>query len=381
MPCNPLPGSQVSDSWHADRGGGRQHLGIDLMGSPGSIVYAYTDGCIGTKLSGGVDPGMMGVRLAGGDGNHYFYNHLEPGSLIVQPGECVKAGQPIARIGDPSKYGYSFPSHLHFSINEGYSNAQNPYPLLTGAPGCGSGGPTDLEQAADAPKVGAPPQPESLDPTAANSNAFDQNQGNVRDRFYLTGETVRNFLTGQDTSAQSDVPQITPAEQRKTPMEQLADQMQAQGVTPDQPQQMAPTNGNPATYGGWAQMFLGALGAPDNPQNRALMIAWMRREGTHATWNPLATTQGGFNSTGAINSVGVKNYASALDGIAAEIHALQNGRYPTILAGLMQGNPDLALSNQDEWRTWGSGDIRSIYVDVSSSLDQWANQTHRAAGG
>ena len=44
------------------------------------------------------------------------YSHLQQGSLLVQPGQYVHAGQPIARVGSS---GWSWEPHLHFQAQEG----------------------------------------------------------------------------------------------------------------------------------------------------------------------------------------------------------------------------------------------------------------------
>jgi hypothetical protein len=51
-----------------------------------------------------------------GDGNYAFYAHLQPGSLTVKPGDELKSGQTIAKLGNS---GNSDAPHLHFHLMDG----------------------------------------------------------------------------------------------------------------------------------------------------------------------------------------------------------------------------------------------------------------------
>jgi hypothetical protein len=53
------------------------------------------------------------VILALGGGRYAFYAHLEPGSVRVRPGQRVRAGQVIGRLGNS---GSSTGPHLHFHV-------------------------------------------------------------------------------------------------------------------------------------------------------------------------------------------------------------------------------------------------------------------------
>jgi hypothetical protein len=62
------------------------------------------------------------IFLEHNSGEHSFYAHLQPGSLLVKAGERVKRAQPIARLGHS---GNSTEPHLHFHVVDG------PDPLLS----------------------------------------------------------------------------------------------------------------------------------------------------------------------------------------------------------------------------------------------------------
>jgi len=109
--------------------------------------------------------------------------------------------------------------------------------------------------------------------------------------------------------------------------------------------------------GQWAYDFLTKLGMPVTNENVRAMKAWQQAEGTAARFNPLATTQGGFAGSTNFNSVGVKNFASYEDGIAANVKVIQNGRYGNILAALRSGNDAMAVARAIKASPWGSGGL------------------------
>jgi hypothetical protein len=104
----------------------------------------------------------------------------------------------------------------------------------------------------------------------------------------------------------------------------------------------------------WAHDFLTRLGMPVTSENVRAVVAWEKAEGTRAQYNPLATTQGMPGAT-RFNSVGVKNYLSYDDGIAANIKAITNGRYENVLAALRAGNSAEAVAQAIAASPWGTG--------------------------
>lgn len=95
---------------------------------------------------------------------------------------------------------------------------------------------------------------------------------------------------------------------------------------------------------------------PKTAENQRALIAWARAEGTSASFNPLATTQG---ATGAsnFNSVGVKNYPSYEVGLDATVKTLRNGRYENILAALRRGTNAMEVGQAVEDSPWGTGGL------------------------
>jgi len=77
----------------------------------GQVMYAQPYGW-------GTDGGTVVVRHTFSDGSVgynatilSFYGHLDPPSVSLRAGDCVKRGDPVGQIGRPP-----FPTHLHFEI-------------------------------------------------------------------------------------------------------------------------------------------------------------------------------------------------------------------------------------------------------------------------
>jgi murein DD-endopeptidase MepM/ murein hydrolase activator NlpD len=100
---------------------GRLHAGIDLAGPTGSTIVAATDGCISYA-------GPMGgygevMQISDWDGTETVYGHM---SSYIRTSGCVKAGQPIARVGST---GDATGPHLHFEVRVN-GVPVNPVPFL-----------------------------------------------------------------------------------------------------------------------------------------------------------------------------------------------------------------------------------------------------------
>lgn len=125
-----------------------------------------------------------------------------------------------------------------------------------------------------------------------------------------------------------------------------------------------------------AQAIVLALGAPLTVANLKMVAAWSYCEKPHEVgqawqWNnPLNTTRACCGWIGEANSIGVKIYPSPSAGIEATITTLQNGDYPTLVAGLMESNPTLFFSaaGAAEMATWGTS-MACVASDFATMTD------------
>lgn len=122
------------DSYGYPRGGGRVHLGVDIIAPEGKLLYAAVSGTI-TKVYADY-PGSMagnGVRLSMDDGTYLFYAHMVGVADGIAVGAKVKAGQVVGAVGST---GNSGTNHLHLEVHPQGGAAVNPYPLVKAIDGC-----------------------------------------------------------------------------------------------------------------------------------------------------------------------------------------------------------------------------------------------------
>ena len=120
-----------SDTWHAPRGGGRLHEGVDIIGARGLAIYAVVDGTITRMLTGGALSGNS-IRLTAPDGTYFFYAHLDGFAAGLATGQTVRAGQIIGYNGSTG----ATTAHLHFEIHPQGGAAVNPYPIVKAVDAC-----------------------------------------------------------------------------------------------------------------------------------------------------------------------------------------------------------------------------------------------------
>ncbi|MFZ0545108.1 MAG: peptidoglycan DD-metalloendopeptidase family protein [Candidatus Promineifilaceae bacterium] len=110
------------DKFHA----GEDWWGVRGRSSFGEPVYSIGHGLVTYAEPEGWnrDKGVIIIRHTFADGSTVlsFYGHLDPPSVLLEPGDCVERGEQIGQIGQP----LSSP-HLHFEIR-----TQAPYQTLTG---------------------------------------------------------------------------------------------------------------------------------------------------------------------------------------------------------------------------------------------------------
>jgi murein DD-endopeptidase MepM/ murein hydrolase activator NlpD len=116
----------------ADRDGGkRKHQGQDVSAPEGTPLVAARGGVVrhtGDQPSGA---GIYVVIRGAGESRDYVYMHLQENSLAVRPGDTVRTGSVIGRVGNT---GASSGAHLHFEIWQGAwqggGTPIDPLPLL-----------------------------------------------------------------------------------------------------------------------------------------------------------------------------------------------------------------------------------------------------------
>lgn len=115
--------------------------GVEVRAAAAGIVDGLRDGMpdrsldeAGREALGGRSCGN-GIRLDHGDGWSTWYCHLRRGSLMVQQGDRVAAGQVLALVGLSGET--TFP-HLHFDLRQG-ERAVDPF-VGEGARECGQEG-------------------------------------------------------------------------------------------------------------------------------------------------------------------------------------------------------------------------------------------------
>jgi peptidoglycan hydrolase-like protein with peptidoglycan-binding domain len=144
-----------ADTWHYPRGGGRLHIGVDIIAPEGNLIYAVTDGTITRMFREGSNSMTgNGLRLTmdDGSGTYFFYAHLKDFAPGIAEGTRVVAGQ---ILGTNGKTGNAGVPHLHFEIHPGGVAPVNPYPFVKAVDGCRT--------------TTVPPQPTSLGQLAAQA--------------------------------------------------------------------------------------------------------------------------------------------------------------------------------------------------------------------
>lgn len=110
---------------------------------------------------------------------------------------------------------------------------------------------------------------------------------------------------------------------------------------------------------GWKIAVLKGIGAPVTENNLALLRAWQLAEGggtmNAANFNPLNTTQDAQGAS-SINSVGVKSYRNARQGIQATIKTLLNGYYEPIVGNLRRSASPARTAQAIAASPWGTGE-------------------------
>jgi murein DD-endopeptidase MepM/ murein hydrolase activator NlpD len=112
--CPVMGPVRIGQGWGAPRDGGRRHQGIDLLAPAGTPLVAVTSGHISRLSNQDRGRGGISVWLRDTRGTAYYYAHNQHN--LVRPGQRVRAGQLVARVGSTGN-ARGGPPHLHFQIH------------------------------------------------------------------------------------------------------------------------------------------------------------------------------------------------------------------------------------------------------------------------
>jgi murein DD-endopeptidase MepM/ murein hydrolase activator NlpD len=125
------PPYAYSDTYGADRMNGtqyqHQHQGVDIFASEGQPVIATKRGVVysvGVARLGG-----NRLWLKDGDGNCYYYAHLQAFAATVYERKVVEAGEVLGFVGTTGN-ARGTPPHLHYEIHPNCQGPTNPTPIL-----------------------------------------------------------------------------------------------------------------------------------------------------------------------------------------------------------------------------------------------------------
>lgn len=97
VPVKGVSPSQIADTWHAPRSGGRQHKGQDIFAKRGTKVTSATDGIV--IRIGKNDLGGNTVSILGAGGRVYYYAHLDGYAENLNIGNLVSSETVIGYVG------------------------------------------------------------------------------------------------------------------------------------------------------------------------------------------------------------------------------------------------------------------------------------------
>ena len=125
MPVRGVEPQRLRDTWHAARGAGRKHEGIDIFAARGTPVHSATEGIVlrvGTNRLGG-----RVVWVLGPGGQRHYYAHLDR-FADISAGLQGRAGTVLGYVGT-SGNAAGTPPHLHYGVYE-TGGPINPFQIL-----------------------------------------------------------------------------------------------------------------------------------------------------------------------------------------------------------------------------------------------------------
>lgn len=117
-----------SDDFGDPRGQG-PHQGNDIIGKMGTQLVSCVDGTISRLTRTETGLGGIWIWIVDGQGNEYYYAHMESISPEIKAGSRVTAGQPVGTMGMTGDARGTVP-HLHFEIRPNGGGSINPFTEL-----------------------------------------------------------------------------------------------------------------------------------------------------------------------------------------------------------------------------------------------------------
>jgi murein DD-endopeptidase MepM/ murein hydrolase activator NlpD len=119
--------SQLTDTYHESRSGGRIHMATDIMAMRGTPVLAAANGRIIKLANGGA--GGITIYVADASGRYLqYYAHLMGYAPNVIEGLAVREGDVIGFVGTTGNAPPNAP-HLHFQVMRSDANYWNGTPI------------------------------------------------------------------------------------------------------------------------------------------------------------------------------------------------------------------------------------------------------------
>jgi murein DD-endopeptidase MepM/ murein hydrolase activator NlpD len=127
VPVEGVRQSELTDTYHAARSGGRIHMATDIMAMRGTPVLAAANGRIIKLANSGA--GGIGIYVADASGRYvFYYAHLMGYAPNVVEGLQVREGDVIGFVGTTGNASPDAP-HLHFQVMRGDANYWNGSPI------------------------------------------------------------------------------------------------------------------------------------------------------------------------------------------------------------------------------------------------------------
>ena len=114
MPVQGVAAAQLQDTYHAARGGSRQHQALDIAAPRGRPVYAADDGTL-VKLFRSVPGGLTLYQFDPERRVAYYYAHLDRYADGLRQGMALRRCELIGYVGTSGNAPPDAP-HLHFAV-------------------------------------------------------------------------------------------------------------------------------------------------------------------------------------------------------------------------------------------------------------------------